>query len=458
VNFISENCEHVLGYKTDEILSKGFSWLKLIHPDDIPKLQAEVKEFVGSDQTQWVQEYRLRNSDGQFRWFQEQGSLSANGHGSVRIQSVLVDIDHHTQTHDALKESEEHFRILAEQSPNMIFINQRGRVIYANEQCVKTMGYDRAEFYAPDFDFYVLVSPENHDTIRRNMQKHARGENVPPMEYTIVTKAGETIDVILSTRVIRYKGDLAILGTITDITERKLSERRILKYQQRLRSLASELSRSEDRQRRELAANLHDGTCQELALLKMQLQSTMVSMSGQHQESCKAICNGLTETMERLRDLSFDLSPTALYTSGLYAALEELIENQLQKQSDITWTVNCAEKKDDLPDDIRALLYVAVRELLINALKHARADAITVQCEHRDGVCCISVTDNGVGFDFAEIEPSQSGGFGLFNIQERLSYFGGELTIHSECRRGSSVSLTLPRDNSRLQPKQGEPE
>ena len=111
-------------------VSHGFLWSDLIHPDDVPRLLAELKAVTDCNQAQWLQEYRLKNSSGQFRWFQEQGSLNANGHGSVRIQSVLVDIDHHTQTHDALRESEEHFRILAEQSPNMIFINQRGRVIY----------------------------------------------------------------------------------------------------------------------------------------------------------------------------------------------------------------------------------------------------------------------------------------------------------------------------------------
>lgn len=444
VEFISENVERVLGYPSPEILSEAFSWLTIVHPEDLPRLEAAIQAKVERGQTAWLQDYRLRTRSGSFRWFQEQGSIQVEPNGDAHIQSTAFDISDYRQALEALGESETKFKKLAEQSPNMIFINQRGRIVYVNEQCTRTMGYQKEEFYAEDFNFLVLVAPEHHELIHQNMQKHARGEDVPPLEYAIVTKAGVTIDVILSTRLIQYEGDMAILGIVTDITERKRTEKRVVQYQQRLRSLASELARTEERQRHELATQLHDGTCQELALLKMQLQSLMTTMPEQHQEACTAICQGLTESMERLRDLSFDLSPPVLYASGLYAALEKLVENQLKEYADVTWTLESSVKRDDLPDDVRILLYRSVRELLINVVKHARADMVSIQCTQLSGAYHITVTDNGIGFDFTQVEPAQSGGFGLFNIQERLRHFGGELTIRSRPQRGSCIRLTLP--------------
>jgi two-component system cell cycle sensor histidine kinase/response regulator CckA len=124
----------------------------------------------------------------------------------------------------ALMELEKKFRTLAEQSPNMIFINKRGRVVYANERCEEVMGYTRDEFYSADFDFLTLIAPEHRELITASFAKHVKGEEVEPYEYTLVTKDGKRVEAILTTRLIDYEGEKAILGTVTDITERVRAE------------------------------------------------------------------------------------------------------------------------------------------------------------------------------------------------------------------------------------------
>ncbi|HET6486022.1 MAG TPA: GAF domain-containing protein, partial [Spirochaetia bacterium] len=123
-----------------------------------------------------------------------------------------------------LRESEEKFRNLAEQSPNMIFIWSSGKVVYANRQCSVMMGYTRAEFYDPAFDFMVLTASGFESIVMDNLARHRRGEEVPPYEYGLVTRQGRRIDAILTSKLIRYAGAPAILGTITDITTRKHAE------------------------------------------------------------------------------------------------------------------------------------------------------------------------------------------------------------------------------------------
>ena len=123
-----------------------------------------------------------------------------------------------------LRESEEKFRLLAEQSPNMIFINQKGRIVYANAKCEELMGYTKREFYSPTFDFLALIAPEHLGRTKKALGKHSKGEEVPPYEYALVTKHGKRIEAIIATKLIRYADEPAILGIITDISGRKQAE------------------------------------------------------------------------------------------------------------------------------------------------------------------------------------------------------------------------------------------
>lgn len=140
------------------------------------------------------------------------------------IQSLARNITDRKRAEEVLRESEEKFRNLAEQSPNMIFINKKGRVVYANEKCEEVMGYKREVFYSPNFDFFTLISPKSVDLVKRNFSQHMKGEEVAPYEYTLITKEGKKIEAIHTTKLIKYEGKSAFLGIVTDITERKRAE------------------------------------------------------------------------------------------------------------------------------------------------------------------------------------------------------------------------------------------
>jgi PAS domain S-box-containing protein len=139
-------------------------------------------------------------------------------------QKLEQEIGERARAEKALRESEEQFRNVAEQSPNMIFINKNGRVVYANKTSEKFMGYTREEFYSPDFDFLTLIAPESLDLVQNSFGKHVRGQDIPPYEYALVTKEGQKLEVIITSKLITYEGETAILGTITDITARKQAE------------------------------------------------------------------------------------------------------------------------------------------------------------------------------------------------------------------------------------------
>lgn len=123
---------------------------------------------------------------------------------------------------------------LFEHSPNMIFINVAGRVVYVNEKCVEIMGYERDEFYSPDFNFLSLATPESLDVIKNNYARHLRGEEVEPYNYTLVTRAGRRLEAVMSTKLIQYRGRQAILGIVTDISRRKQIEEELTRARNEL--------------------------------------------------------------------------------------------------------------------------------------------------------------------------------------------------------------------------------
>jgi len=140
------------------------------------------------------------------------------------IGDVLSNAIDRFQKERELRLSEEKFRTLAENSPNMIFINRMGKVVFANKECERIVGYSQEEFKSPGFNFLSLIAPESVETVKSNFAKHKKGQDIPPYEYILVTKEGRHIQVINSSKLISYEGEAAILGVVMDITSGKRGE------------------------------------------------------------------------------------------------------------------------------------------------------------------------------------------------------------------------------------------
>jgi PAS domain S-box-containing protein len=144
------------------------------------------------------------------------------------ILVVVRDISERKHGEEALRESEAKFRNLAEKSPSMIFINKDGRIVYANEACVEIMGYSRDDLYHEDFNFLQLIAPEDQENILEHFRAHLASEEVPQYESQLVTKDGRRLSSIHATRLIPYGGETAILGVVTDVSDRIRAEETLM--------------------------------------------------------------------------------------------------------------------------------------------------------------------------------------------------------------------------------------
>jgi signal transduction histidine kinase len=306
---------------------------------------------------------------------------------------------------------------------------------------------------------------EDEEARRRGVmpliEKAFQGEAVtlPAIEYdagtvmealNVDTKANK---VWLQARLYPVKNSrgevVAVVDMEEDITRRKHDEEQIQQYQERLRALASQLTLAEESERRRIASDLHDHVQQSLASARLQLAA---AQKPQSQAKLTAALDGISETLretlQETRQLVFDLSLPSMNEIGLGAAVSEWLHEQVERRHGLRTELVDESGDAGLNEDVRAILFRSVRELLVNVIKHAQANRVRVDLKRQDACLKITVEDDGIGFDAAALSDmiGRQGGFGLFSIRERMSDLGGVLEILSKPGKGCRVILTAPLD------------
>lgn len=153
----------------------------------------------------------------------------------------------------------------------------------------------------------------------------------------------------------------------------------------------------------------------------------------------------LSATIGDTRSLIHELHPEWLSQLSLKEAVNWLAE-QTQKKYGLRSVAGFSSLPKALKKDVQEVVFQAVRELLVNAAKHAAASEVRILCECEKGWLRIAIIDNGVGFDpEVRLTPSaKTGGFGLMIIRARLGLIGGSLHVDSQAGAGTQATITVP--------------
>jgi len=370
--------------------------------------------------------------------------------GMLKVQSKIkqpIENGDYKKAVGALQASESKYRALLEGLPEKIFFKDTNSVyVSCNENYAGNFKIKAEEIAGKtDYDFYPRELAEKYRADDRRIIKSGKTEDT---NEKYIQNGRELIVHTVKTPVRDKEGNVTgILGIFWDITAQRQAQKKLLAYQKQLRDLASEMSLTEEHQCKHIATELHDQVTQNLILFKINLgQLRGTDLPAELIKPLDEIYEHLDRTINDIRSLTFDLGSPTLYELGLEAAVREFLSEEVgQKHGIKTEFVDDAQPKP-LDDDVRVVLYRAVRELLINIIKHANAQHVKVSIYKEKNKIRINVIDDGIGFIYPieNLASNKVKGFGLFSIRERLNYLGGSLEIDSKPRHGTQVTLVAP--------------
>lgn len=419
-----------------------------------------------ANQEDWSFECRIRRTDGAIRWIWARGSLILDSQGRPRRMRGLVgDITGRKQAEHALRESEQRFHTMADSAPVLIWMSDStGAFTWCNKQWLdftgRTIEQEKGNGWTDN------VNADDKSQCLAVYADSVRTREPFQMEYRLRRYDG-AYRWIIDDGVPRFTPDgtfIGFIGSCTDITGRREAEHQLQQLNEtleqrvtertaiaerraaQLQAMAAELTRAEERERRRLAEVLHDHLQQLLAASQMQIdvlsrraQSPAVELDFTN------VANLLAQSLDTSRSLTVELSPPILYDSGLVAALQWL-SHWMREKHELNVHLEVEDEIEPDDEDLRILLFKAVRELLFNTAKYAGVHEVHVQVRQgNEARLEVTVVDEGSGFDPEKANQQKgSGGFGLFSIRERLELMGGRLSVWSRPGKGTRVMLQVP--------------
>jgi PAS domain S-box-containing protein len=345
----------------------------------------------------------------------------------------------------SLRESEDRYRRLVELSPDAIYVQQEGVIVFINQSGAGLLGAAGPSAVVGRGSADCLEAGSRESVGNRLQEVETGGTTLSPFPIRYRRPDGSAVEAEVTAAPFLFRGRNAALVIARDITERKDLEKKVRNYEKELYAVAAEMTameaRIEERERYQIAADLHDFVGQNLVLVQFKLGALARNLASPDDlRRIEELREVIAQTIQYTRSLTVELSPPDIAEIGLSAAVAAMAE-VFSRAYGVRIAVSDEAGRQHLDRESRYLLYRNIRELLVNMVKHARATEATVSLSRRGGMLRISVADNGRGF-----EPEESGsgkpGFGLFAIRERMERIGGTCDINSVPGAGTTVTLT----------------
>jgi PAS domain S-box-containing protein len=365
-----------------------------------------------------------------------------------RVTEILCignDITEHKRMEEAVRASEKGCHDILDASSDTILLHdlERGIVLDCNRAMFDMYGYTHEEALHLTVDDLSLGESPYTAKDAEPLWRKAIAEGPQRFEWRCRRKSGELFwgEVVLQRVVLSDRE--RILAIVRDISQRRQAEQRIRQEQRMLRRLLD----AQERERRLIAYEIHDGLAQQLAAAVMHLQvfdqlrdKKLDVASESHQAGQRALAEGLAET----RRLISGLRSPVLDESGVVAAIEDLVSDaRRQPGLDVAFSANVQFDRLDAP--LENTLFRIVQESLTNARRYSQSDRIRIELMQEGDDLRLEIRDWGIGFDPKQVETRC---FGLEGIRERATLWGGRAHIDTQPGEGTRIIITLPMSTS----------
>lgn len=465
----NRGAERMFGYTAEEMI--GSSILRIIPSDRHSEEAAILSKLRRGERVDHYETMR-RKKDGRLFDISITVSPLTDADGNVIGASKIArDISEQKRAQQALHESQERWRVTLESIGDaVVATDASGVVTFANAVAAAIVGQSSEDMVGrPLAEVFKIVNEETRQPLENPVDRVIRdGQVVGLANHTVVLKPDGTEVPIDDSAAPIWDGKGQLIGVVLvfrDISERKQSETRLQRWstelelrvrerttelvnsQERLRALASQLNLTEQRERRRLAADLHDYLAQLLALTRIKLAQFLRRLPDDLPDSRASLTEMdalLQQCLQYARTMMAQLSPSVLQDLGLIPAIHWLAEQMAQQGLKVDVQVQTQETPS-LSEHQSDLLFQALRELLTNVVKHAGVSTASVTIHQQDpNTLLLTVKDRGKGFDINTVHYQPTGEhFGLFSIQERMEAMSGWCRIDSAAGKGTTVELGL---------------
>jgi PAS domain S-box-containing protein len=439
--YMSPGYEKITGRTCASVYKCPHSWTDIIHPEDRPRVLANVSKPLRDDARQI--EYRIVCADGSIRWIRDRAFAVRNAASEVyRVAGIGEDITEQ-------KIAEEELRTLNAALENAVEgiarLDTAGNYISVNRAYATMLGYKPEELLWRNWEQTVYPGD------RRNVRlAHKRMQVEHRVELEV---RGRRKDrslfwkqiVMLKTHNKRgeWTGNYCFMK---DVTERKLAEQALRASNERLHHMSRRVIEVQEEERRHLARELHDEIGQVLSAISVNLHSLGSVCEPSAQPRLAESIHIVDRAIQQVRNLSLDLRPAMLDELGFVSTLRWYADRQAQRAGfEIRVTAECSGKR--LPAAIEMACYRVAQEALTNVVRYARATRVWVAFrEDEDKDVVLKIRDNGVGFNWNDVRQRLARGasFGVQGMQERVELLGGRFAIESTPGGGTLVSARLP--------------
>ena len=435
---------------------------RFLYPDDIPVVSEEIRKAIKSTDTTVARklEHRILHADGTVGYINVQFVIVKDSDGqAVEAFGVAQNITERRQAEEALRESEEKYRLLIENATDAIFIVQDKVVKFANPKAKKITGYSAAQL--AKLPFVDFIHPEDRGMVLERHLKRLGGQEPPNIySFRIVDKSGEVLSVELSAVFINWEGRPATLNFLRDITAQKRLEAQL-----------------QQAQKMEALGTLAGGIAHDFNNLLMAIQgrASILLMNKDSAHPDFEHLRGIESHVESAADLTKQLLGFA--RGGKYEVkptdLNELIkkENRMfgRTKKEITIHGKYAENLWSVEID-RGQIEQVFLNLYVNAWQampgsgdlYVETENVTLDENYLKPFSAkpgkyvkISVTDTGIGMDkatrerifdpfFTTKKMGRGTGLGLASAYGIVKNHGGFINVYSEKGHGSTFNIYLP--------------
>lgn len=428
----------MLGYDPQDLIGKSVRFI--LAPEVKDQFDDYMARILKVGATSGIMLAQTRS--GEQRAWEYYNSLRTDGVSAPIVRGIARDITEQRCAQKALRESEERYRELFENSKDALYVhNLSGAYTSVNRAAERLSGYSRQEIIGKHFGDFIV--PEYAQEVRQNWQRKLDQAGETSYDVEVITKDGRRIPVEVNSRLIYENGlPVAVQGSVRDISERKQA-------QQASQTYARGVIEAQEAERRRISVELHDQIGQILTAVKINLHALQRTCNGD------AVLTGIEDNLKvideafvQVKNLSADLRPLLLDDFGLVVALRWYLERQTRKTGVPAQFVTTSLHDDDrFAPDLETACFRIAQEALTNVVRHAQAKKISVSLESSGPDLVLLVKDNGIGFCVKTARRGAPGAtmIGLRGMEERAQTIGGTVTVHSTPGKGTEVQARFPQ-------------